>query len=101
MKKTISIFASVFLLSFQTAAMACPEGPGGPGGRKNPITELDANKDSQLSKAEVAEHPFFLDKFDEIDTNKDGFLSAEELKAHRASHRPPHPPSPPAGDSAE
>lgn len=98
MRKTIPFFTSLVLLSFQTAAMACPEGPGG---RKDPITELDANKDSQLSKAEVAEHPFLLDKFDEIDTNKDGLLSAEELKAHRASHRPPHPPAPPAGDSAE
>ncbi|MGJ8593431.1 MAG: YHYH protein [Aquaticitalea sp.] len=56
-------------------------GQGNPNGKPNIgqlFTEMDSNKDGQLSKDEV-KGPL-SDDFDKIDSNKDGIITKEELK---------------------
>jgi Ca2+-binding EF-hand superfamily protein len=91
--KTISsIFycASMLLLGTVFSYTQTPQGKEG----KNPPTvaelfkQMDANKDSNLSKAEV-KGPI-KDDFDTIDLDKDGFISKEEMeKAPKPEGRKP------------
>lgn len=41
-------------------------------------TQLDANKDGAIDRAEAAKAPKLAEKFDQLDKNKDGKLSADE-----------------------
>lgn len=47
----------------------------------SPFAKLDANRDSKLSKAEMAKHPMAA-HFPMLDTDKNGYLSPAEAAAH-------------------
>lgn len=73
------------------AGISYAQPPQGQEGQKPPTIEelfkqMDANKDSKLSKSEV-KGPL-KDDFAKIDLNKDGFITKEELKKAPRPERP-------------
>jgi hypothetical protein len=91
----------VAALSAQTSDT--PRGPrGGPGGRGRPpffhhpiIRVLDADKDGEISAAELANAPAAIKT---LDTNNDGKITAAELRPVPPADAPADLPPPPATD---
>ena len=66
--------------------------------RKQRVEKLDTNGDGVISRAEAGKAPRLAKSFDAIDANKDGQLSKEELAAFRKAHAgKPHAPTPASG----
>lgn len=65
-----------------------PAQPATPAAPPNQVTwaDLDADKDGNLSKTEVATVPELSQVFDSADGNKDGKLSADEYKTFAAAN---------------
>lgn len=81
-KMTNRINYSLLILLVGTS-ISYAQPPQGQEGKKPPtieelFKEMDANKDSKLSKKEI-KGPL-KDDFDKIDLDKDGFITKEELK---------------------
>lgn len=84
MKTVMALVAMSFMLgttacsqTTETTRKSAPDQRKGPPSIEK-IMEMDANKDGQLSKAEVKGR--LSERFVEIDTNKDGFLSKKEIE---------------------
>ena len=75
-----------------TAATAVAQDAAGPAARPA-RTQLDANGDGTIDKAEAAKAPRLAERFDRLDRDKDGRLGADErLRSgrHGPGHRGPH-----------
>ena len=63
-------------------------GGRGHGDRRERLRALDADGDSQLSRAEIGDNmPRLAADFDRLDGNRDGRLSREEMRAGREQRR--------------
>ncbi|AWV97524.1 EF-hand domain-containing protein [Arcticibacterium luteifluviistationis] len=98
MKNTVKTFAAVAITlvtmscSGQTSKTEDTNRPqGGPPTYAQLLTEMDANKDGKLSKAEI-KGPLQND-FSKVDSNSDGFISKSEFenapKPEGGGQRPP------------
>ena len=64
-------------------------GPGGPGGHGHPVVRaLDADKNGEISAAEINAAPAALAK---LDTNADGNVAIDELRPARPAGAPARP----------
>lgn len=103
MKTTTRLAFVLAPLALSSALLAQPaegsgfgrhhRGPGGPGGRGNPIMRvLDADKNHEISATELANASTALRT---LDTNADGTVSAAEFHPARPADAPERP-APPA-----
>lgn len=96
----IAALVTAEILCAQTAPADGPRGPrrGGPGGPGGPgrippvLRVLDADRNGEISAAEIAQAPAALRT---LDANADGTVSSDEL----LPPRPANAPTPPAGGS--
>ena len=75
-------------LSQEEMASGRHMGGRGHGDRRDRLREMDADGDSQLSRAEIGDKmPRLSADFDRLDGNRDGKLSREEMRAGREQRK--------------